>query len=172
MTNSRGRVLEDIRRQKRLATTCLVAGILAIVVGVFVFAHSRRFYLSGVRAPGKIVELEVKQFDKDFTFYPVFSFVDQAGTTNVIHSKVGYTSNRWGIPRQYAVGDTVEVMYPADDSGSAKINDWWSVWSWTIVFGGGGLVLTVAGIVLWRGAVTWPREGAGSQPRINADRHG
>ncbi len=149
---------KDIRFQKGLATGLLVAGILAIAVGVFVFSQSRSFYASASRAPGKIVELEQKRDRKEITIFPVFSFVDQAGVSHVVHSKWGSPKNWWWLPRQYAVGDAVEVIYPADDPESARLNDFFSMWGWTFLFGGGGTVLSVAGMVLWRGAVRWKRE--------------
>ncbi len=156
--NPRGKTIRDIRFQRRLGKGLLVAGVLAVAVGSFAFAQSRRFYASALRAPGKIVEVERRQFRKDVTYYPVFSFVDQAGASHVVHAKWGYPANWWGLARQNAVGDAVEVIYPANDPESARLNNFLSVWGWTFLFGGGGMLLTVAGIVLWRGAVTWMRE--------------
>jgi hypothetical protein len=158
MTSLRMKATKDIRFQKRLGVGVLVVGVLAVAVGVVMFAQSRRFYASALHAPGKIVELEQKRDRKEITIFPVFSFVDQAGVSHVVHSKWGYPTNWWWLARRHAVGDDVEVIYPPDDPENAKLNNFLSVWGWTILFGGGGTVLAGAGIVLWHGAIRWQRE--------------
>lgn len=151
-------VLKDIRFQKRLAVGLLIAGVVAVGAGALVFKESRDFQASASRAPGKIVELEQRRHDKKITCFPVFSFVDQSGVSHVVHSRFGYTANRLTLARQYDVGDAVEVIYAAADPEGARLNDFFSVWGWTLMLGGGGGLLLIIGTVLWHGAVTWKVE--------------
>lgn len=164
MTDSRKKTFEDIRFQKRLSVSLLTVGVVSVVVAVFVFAHSHRAYRSAIHTSGKIVELDRRRDKKIVTCFPVFSFVDRAGTSHVVHSKFGYIQNRWGLAPHYAVGDTVEVIFPAEDPQNARLNDIFSLWGWTVLLGGGGLVLMIAGVVLWRGAVSCSHLTLSSRP--------
>ncbi len=148
------RLIQELRRQKRTGVGFLAAGILAIVIGGFAYANARSFYASAIHAPGKIVQLDRQKDGKETAIYPVFSFVDQAGVTHVIRSRRGLTRSSTLVTGEYAVGDAVEVLYPAGDPESARLKDFFSMWGWPVIFGGGGLVLALVGLVLWLGAVS------------------
>lgn len=150
MKQSREKILQLLRQQTGLAIKLLAVGVILILAGVPFFIQVRKFNASAIRAPGKIVELDRQQMGKDVSYFPVFSFVDRAGASHVIHSKLGSSHPR------YAVGDAVEVLYPADDPEQARLNSFFTVWMWPVIFAGIGLILTIAGIVLWYGAVTAP----------------
>lgn len=156
--SSRKKTIEDIRFQQRLGKGLLVAGIVSGLAGAIVFENARAFRRSALRASGHIIEVEQRRFRKDVTCYPIFSFTDPSGATNIVRSKFGYALNRWGLSRQYAIGDRVEVIYPASDPASARLDDSWAVWGWAIVTSRGGVALVGAGIVLWQGAIRWKRE--------------
>jgi len=150
MKESRQQLIEQLRRQKRLGIRALLLGVVLMLIGIPFFVQSWRFNASAIRAAGKIVQLEQLHGGKDASYIPVFSFVDQAGGSHVIHSRLGSSHPR------YAVGDVVGVLYPANDPEQARLNSFFALWLWPIVFGGAGLLLVVAGILLWYGAVTAP----------------
>ena len=145
--------LEDIRRQIRLGKRSLLLGFLLLWPAAFLFFHSRELCLSSICVSGKIVGLEQQRFQKDITFHPVFSFVDQAGASHTVHSKLGYSSGGLTLSHQYRVGDSVGVIYPDGDPEAARLDDFWSLWAWPVAFGSAGMFLALLGSVLWVGAV-------------------
>lgn len=158
MKPSRSKLEQDLQRQITLGKRLLVPGILLMLAGTFFFVKTQRYYASTSRASGKIVEIEKQQNQKDITYYPVFSFADSAGATHIIHTSQTRTWSGWN--RFYKVGDTVEVLYPANEPQKARLNNLFSVWGWVLVFGGVGLILVIAGIVLWYSAATYPVDKA------------
>lgn len=155
--SARSKAVKDIGFQQRLGKGLLLVGVIALIAGVFVFRQSQPYYRTALRARGQIVEVEQRKTREGVTCFPRFSYVDQAGVTQVVHARFGYSATGLGLARQYAVGDAVEVIYSPDAPEYAQLNDTWSLWGWTILVGGGGFVLASAGVVLWRGAISWRR---------------
>jgi hypothetical protein len=154
MAKSRATILKLLREQKSLACKSLAVGVVLIVVGVPFFLKARQFKATALHAPGKIVQLERQttgKNNKHKSFFPVFSFKDQAGAEHVIHSRVSssYFFN-------YNVGDTVEVLYPATNPEQARLNSFLALWIWPLLFGGVGLILSIVGFLLWYWAATCP----------------
>jgi hypothetical protein len=151
MAKSRATILKLLREQKSLAYKILAVGVVLIAIGVPFFLKAWQFKATALHASGKILQLERQTSGKDVSFFPVFSFKDQAGAEHVIHSRVStsYFNN-------YDVGDTVEVLYPANDPEQARLNRFFALWIWPILFGGVGLILSVVGFLLWYWAATCP----------------
>jgi uncharacterized protein (UPF0333 family) len=150
MAKSRATILKLLREQKSFAYKFLAVGVVLIAVGVPFFLKARQFNATALHASGKILQLERQATGKDVSFFPVFSFKDQAGAEHVIHSRVG--SSHFN----YDVGDTVEVLYPANDPEQAKLNSFFALWVWPILFGGVGLIISIVGFLLWYWAATCP----------------
>ena len=55
------------------------------------------------------------------------------------------------------------MLDAADDPDHARLNTFFTVWTWPVVFGGAGRVLIIASIFLLQGAAAWARnEAAGT----------
>jgi hypothetical protein len=154
MKESRSTTQQDINSQKRLGIGLLLAGILVVAAGIPFFIQARQFNATAIHTPGKIVEMQRQQSGKDVSYYPVFSFTDKSGAAHTVHSRLG--SSHPG----YAVGDAVEVLYPADDPESAKLNSFLTLWTWPAVFGGVGFVMIIASLFFLQGAAAWARNEA------------
>jgi hypothetical protein len=160
MAKSRETILKLLQEQKSLARKFLAVGVVLIAIGVPFFLKAWQFKATALHTPGKILQLERQtsgKDNKDVSFFPVFSFKDQAGAEHVIHSRVStsYFDN-------FHVGDTVGVLYPANDPEQARLNNFFAIWLWPILFGGVGLIFSVVGILLWYWAVTCPVEDIAS----------
>jgi hypothetical protein len=155
---------QELRQQITLSKRLLALGVFLILVGTYFFVKTQKDYDSASRAPGKIVEIEKEQHQKDFVPYPVFSFTDSGGTTHVIHTRTSQTRTWSGWNKFYKVGDAVKVFYPPGDPESARLSNLFSVWGTPIGFGGIGLILAIAGIVLWYGALHCPVDELASHP--------
>jgi len=158
MKPSRSKLEQELRQQITLGKRLLVLGILLMLVGTYFCVQTKRQLASTSRASGRIVEIEKEQLQKDVVYYPVFSFADSAGKTHVIHTRTSQTRTWSGSNKHYHVGDAVEVLYPPGDPESARLNNLFAVWGWTLVFGGIGLILVIVGIVMWYGAATYPMD--------------
>ncbi|GEM_PF-2466320 len=155
-------IQKDIRFQKRLGLGLTLAGLVALCVGFFTYQTTRRFCATASRAAGKIVVLEKVEFDRKTTMYPVFSFLDSNGNSNVVRCASGYPLKGWTLARRHKVGDTVEVLYSSRDPDSALLNEFLAVWGWTVLFAGGGLLLASCGGILWYWSVHWRKEVFGN----------
>lgn len=157
MGTSPSKLIEILRRQKRLGRNALVIGVLLLTASVYCFIPARQFDSSALHVPGRIVKLERRGSGRngnEVSVYPVFTFVDQSGTAHVIHSsQTRAWSDRWA---RYAVGDTVEVLYLAGDPEQARLNDFMAIWGGTALLGAGGLLFMLVGAILWYYAVHGP----------------
>ncbi|MFM2295406.1 MAG: hypothetical protein RLZZ350_1819 [Verrucomicrobiota bacterium] len=160
MKNSGSKTQSEIRSQRRHGIGLLVIGWLALATAVPFYLQARTFNATALHAPGKIVEMVVELCHRkageldEHRYIPVFAFADKSGATHIVHSRVTSTHP------EFAVGDAVEVLYLADAPEDAKLNEFFMLWLWPLVFGGIGLVLVVVGLILLQGAVAWARMAA------------
>ena len=100
----------------------LIVGAALIVGAVLVGLNTRRFLASASVAPGVVSEL------RHGGSHPTITFTTSAG------SKISYAQN--GFIFGYSVGQTVRVYYlPADPEGTAEVDSFGSLWTWTLGLG-------------------------------------
>lgn len=122
-----------------------VVGIGLLVGAVVSVQHTRSFLADAVGAPGTVQQLVPRtSTDSDgrssTTFAPVVEFTTARGES------ITFVSSTSSSPPAYQVGETVEVLYLADDPRDARIHDWFSLWGLPTILGGLGSVFTaVAG---------------------------
>jgi hypothetical protein len=128
----------------------LLGGLILVGVAVWQAIATNQFIAGAVRTEGTVIGLEGSDMKQT-----VFEFQDEHGATHVARSLVA------SEPPAYDVGDTVPVLYDADDSERARIHDW-QLWFLPTILGGvslcpllfGALVAIVIPLVINK---VWPR---------------
>lgn len=135
------RAVEDKQRamQRRFTPVLLMTGIALMGTGIYVGRTLVRLE-SGVRAQGRIIELEMRKSGSHEVYYPIVSFsTDQ----NVI---VHFSDRAGSNPPAYHVGDAVTVIHPNGDLRAAIIDRGWVNWlpaALMLIF---GMALFMAGL--------------------------
>ncbi len=118
-------------------------GLVLALLASWMVTRERAFARTAARATGTVVELDRSNADGN-AYYPVVRFVTAAGDT------VTFTSHTGSNPPSYRVGETVEVLYSADDPRDARTAGFFSQHIGSFVFGLLGLIfLAVGGIWLY-----------------------
>ncbi|MCC3774238.1 DUF3592 domain-containing protein [Streptomyces sp. UNOB3_S3] len=140
----------------------LGGGTLGLVVGLILAGVSVSFSSDAQRARGTVVALE----RREDAAYPVVEFTPANGATRKFRDSAG--SN----PPSYEVGEQVGVLYRPGSPGDARIDGFPSLWGTPLIFGGVGLVFTVAGIVMaWVSRRrSWAGSAVSAVPRAAAPR--
>jgi hypothetical protein len=113
--------------------------LLLVVIGAFQAVKVIGLETAGARATGAVVRLaEDEDSDGNTTYFPVVRFPAADGRTVEFRDSVG--SN----PPGQQAGDTVNVLYPADDPGGAII-DRGAFWNGAIP----ALLLLAGGFLAW-----------------------
>jgi hypothetical protein len=125
-------------------------GVIFIGIGVFAGQRSWRQQQEALRAPGVVVDLTESCSSDGCTYRPLVEYTVD-GRTRRIEGGVG------SRPPAYAVGEAVQVMYPAGTPGDASIDSWSENWFVTAlmlgmgaVFGGIGIPLLVVTVLRGR----------------------
>ncbi len=131
-------------RSRFLITLIRVFALVLIGVSVFSFWKKWNFLENATRTTGQIVDIDRKEsLGKDrkteVTYYPVFSFLDQAQVEHRVRSRAGNN------PARYSVGDQVEVGYLAQNPTDAEIIGEWMFWMAPVFSGFFGVILGIIG---------------------------
>lgn len=152
MSASRAKILEDIKNQIVLGKRLTALGIVLFGVTIYLFVQCQKFYAAATRVTGKIEQIETERHNKDTVYYPVFSFVDANGSKHLIRTRASTAgSTTWN--RFYSVGETVGVLYPANDPERARLNNIFAIWGWAMSFGTMGFIFCGFGVFLWYGGL-------------------
>jgi len=119
-----------------------IFALVLITISIFSFWKKWNFLENANRTSGKIVDIDRKESIgeddlTEVTYYPVFSFVDQAQIQYRVRSRAGNN------PARYSVGDTVEIGYLAQNPVEAEIIGEWMFWMAPVFSGIFGLILGV-----------------------------
>ena len=135
-------------REKLLALVCwstISAGISFLLVASCMSVYHALFLQHGESAIGRIVGFKQEPGVEDQTLYcPQFSFVDTIGQSHTI------TAQTCSSPAEFSVGEQVQIRYLVKYPDDALISSFNSVWTLSIVFGAGGLMLLLIGLALRR----------------------
>lgn len=119
---------------------CAGAGLGFVLWGIWCRLDTQRFVESAVAADGKVIEItSYRKVKPDKTVYePIIQFEDAAGE---LVSFTGHEVDKY----EYAVGDTVEVLYEKEQPEVARIDNLAGVWGETIMLIGFGMLFVVKG---------------------------
>ncbi|HWE83465.1 MAG TPA: DUF3592 domain-containing protein [Terracidiphilus sp.] len=111
-------------------------GVACLVLAAIGGAWSARFVMRSVATVGAVTALEdkVNADDGKTYYYPEFVFEAQDGKTYNGVSHTGSTS------ADYAVGQSVRILYDKADPNSARIDSFGQIW-------GGDLLVALVGIM-------------------------
>ena len=145
-----------------------LVGIGLLVGALIAVQHTRSFLADAVSAPGTVQDLVARSStDSDghssTTFAPVVRFTTAQGES------VTFFSSTSSYPPAYRVGESVEVLYRADDPGQARIHDWFSLWGLATILGGLGTVFTAVAVGLLLVGRRGRRDGLSDPPPDDAD---
>lgn len=121
-----------------------IPAFISLIVGAALLAGSAYMYedtqklISGAgKAAGVVVDFERRSTKDGSTDYPVIEFTDSAG---VAHR---FTTSG---AADFAAGETVEVLYDANDPASAKASVFIELWLGSLALGGFGVLCLLVGI--------------------------
>jgi hypothetical protein len=126
------------QNNKKAVPILIIFVILLGCGGVYTGFRLSHLESAGLRAQGRVVNLRAEHSDKSYSYYPI---VDYRTANNInIEFKDSVGSN----PPSYHVGDTVTVLYLANDPQKQAIIDR-GVWNWILP----GILLAFAVLLAW-----------------------
>lgn len=121
----------------------VTAAAICLLISLVAYFHTRSFVRTASRAQGTVIKIEERESgDSGKMSYPVYIFRDSQGGEHEIVSSMG------SFPPAHKVGDTVTVLYRADQPEKAEINQFFDVWGTAAITGGLGAFNMIAGIAL------------------------
>ena len=120
------------------------ARVVAIGAGIYLALSTGEFQKTALQTGGKVIEL-VRSSDEEGTYYqPRFEFQTPDGETWTVLSKVG------SCPPAFSVGESVDVLYQANDPAHARIHSFSQLWLMPWVLGIAGAAAAAFGaFTLW-----------------------
>lgn len=123
---------------RAMGLLAVVLSSVVLVVALAMAAYSWRFLSKAVRSDGKVVKLD----ERNGVYYPVYTFADSQGRSHTGYSSMGSS------PPDYAVGDTIKVLFQPKHPTNTMVDDFVHLWLFPVAFGGAGLFWLVTGIFL------------------------
>jgi Protein of unknown function (DUF3592) len=130
-----------MKKLRGLIYIFLVIGVLMLLGSLLSWNNTRRFIANAETAQGRVIELiEVRDDDDGSTTYkPVVTYVAANGQS------ITFTASFSSKPAPYDVGESVDVLYAADDPHDARIRGFGSLWLGPAILGGLGVVFAGVG---------------------------
>jgi hypothetical protein len=135
-------------------------------IGIYQAVDIARLESVALRAPGEVVRLKGASSSGSghgYTYHAIIRYRTDKNVTVEFKDSVG--SN----PPSYRPGDTVTVLYLADNPRNGAIVDRGGLWNWAIP----GLLLLGAALLAWlfgamrrSGAAASPTEGLAAEARV------
>lgn len=127
---------------KPIGILLLISGSSGLVAFAYTFSTTKSFKDSAIITTGSVFQIREALRDGTTYYYSDFKFTDKYGNEHRIRSSVG--SN----PPKFMVGDKVEVLYPENKPRKAKLNTFFSLWGFSLIFGIIGVIHLLIGLVL------------------------
>jgi hypothetical protein len=145
----------DVVRIVRYLFGLVGAGLL--IGALLLVQNTRSFLADAVSAQGVVLELVGRSSSDSsgtsYTYAPMVQFETTEGRA------VTFVSSTSSNPPSYRVGETVEVLYPADEPERARLHGWFSLWGAAAILGGMGTVFSTISVGLTVGARRSRRKG-------------
>jgi hypothetical protein len=152
-------IWQDAKWLRRLLIAgWILAGLapLMIVAGLIGAVNEWHLIRTALRAEATVVEMVERSGDHGVTYAPVYTFKDQAGQEQKVHSRCS------SCPPAYQVGDKIMVLYRSASPRDAQIQSFFDMWGWMAIVGGIGIVYGIIGPILLT-VVRKQREKAANQ---------
>lgn len=124
---------------KAVKFTFAAVGAIALGVALWFYVSTSSFVASAARSEGVVIDLERSRSSDSTTYKPVVRFTAGDGVERTFVTS--WSSN----PPAYSRGETVQVLYPADQPDEARIEGFFSLWGGVLIAGGFGLVFFLVG---------------------------
>jgi hypothetical protein len=127
----------------------LALGVLMLLGAGWSWQHTTAFMAVASRAEGRVIALDESRGSstgsggRSSSYAPVVSYRTAAGV-DVVYTEKTHTN-----PPTHAVGETVQVLYRAEDPESARLDTWASLWFMTFIFGLLGAIFVLIGAGLF-----------------------
>jgi len=136
--------------------TLRLAGIFIVLLG-FIFAasgggltyFSYTFSQTAIPTSGVVTHVEVNWSSNSNgggsspTYKPTISFFDNNGTQQSAQTYLSSSSY------DYPIGTKLQILYRADDPSSMRLNNWFALWGFGLIFFGVGLLTIFGGIMFF-----------------------
>jgi len=145
---------------KWIASIFFVIGLGMLGGGLYAISSTVSFIQKAATGRGVVVSLERSRSSDSVSYYPVVKFTTREGQEFRFRSNVGSS------PPSHRTGEAVTVLYNPANPHDAKIDSFFSLWGFGLIFGAMGLVFALAG----GGMIVIPRRNAARRQQIR--RHG
>ena len=151
-----------------IGATALAIGVLLAVVSLVLLARSWSWHQGTIATTGTVVEHRSStsmhrnpnsagpRSRRATTFAEVVRFADAEGREHTVESAIS-------VSHPFAVGETVPVRYEPSDPAGARIDSWFRIWGFPLVFLAGGALFASVGAV-------FVLSGRSTRVRADADR--
>lgn len=132
-----------------IAKVVIGLGIAALVGALATCLHAWHFTRIAQRTNGTVVDMR-QHTDKEsgsISFAPTFRFQDAGGAQHIV------SSSFYSSPPEFHVGDSVGILYRADDPQTARIDSYWQIWGPPSLLGIIGSIQLPIGILI----LLWPK---------------
>ena len=106
-----------------------IVGILLLSVAFIFYFKINSFLSEAIEANGTVVDYVKSRSSDSTTYKPVVQFNTQDG------EKIEFTSSSGSSSKKYRTGANVEVLYLPLKPEKAKINSFFSLWGFHMIFG-------------------------------------
>lgn len=132
---------------KILAPIFLTTGIILLLFAYWQFNETKKFIENSAIAIGTVTDLVLHRDSSSRSsaglYYPVIRF--KTATDETIDFKSGTGSN----PPDHKKGEQVQVRYDPDNPYRAKIDSFFSIWIFCILFAGMGIAFSGIGLFMF-----------------------
>lgn len=114
----------------------LVGGIFLLAGGV-ITAFSYDFVSNSLPTTGTVVAVDVITSDDGVSYRPTVRYLDHTGQKRRGETFLASSSY------DYDIGTRVDILYDMRDSSSIRMDTWFEVWGFGVLFAGIGVVITM-----------------------------
>ncbi len=118
-----------------------MAFIFTAVGGAFLY-FANEFNDKAVSTTGWVVNVSINYNDGSTTYKPTISYMDENGIKQT--GQTFLSSSTYNFPR----GAEVEILYDPSDPSSIRMNSWFALWAFPIIFLGVGILLAVIALIV------------------------
>ncbi len=120
-----------------------MAFVFSAVGGAFLY-FTIEFNKNAMPVTGWVVDVSAHYNDGSTTYKPTISYIDENGFKQT--GQTNMSSSSYNYPR----GAEVNILYDTRNPGEVRINTWFSLWGFPLIFLGVGIVLAIVAVVVSR----------------------
>jgi len=121
--------------------TFAAAGIVLLIVAFLSYAHTKDFLEDALTTEGTVVQLIATEFENSVTYRPLVEYKTR------IDKMVKFTSPIGSNPPSYTKGEMVVVIYHDAWPEKARIDSFFSLWGFSLIFSILGSIFLIVGVL-------------------------